>query len=336
MGQLTATLTDVIIAAADGSSLSNPGPAGWAWYIDDRTWAAGGWKHGTNNMGELMAVLDLLQSTSHLDEPLRILCDSQYVINSLTKWLPSWKRRGWKKGDGKPVMNVDLMKDLDKALAGRDVTFEWVKGHAGHDLNEAADDRARAAAAAFRDGVTPDTGPGYPKGAPTARAVQFATKSVAEDDTLFDFDVVQAAAEAGAAAEAANRSVLEVFFDLEDVPEGEWVTPGVASHRIKAALIEAMRRLASLAAQGERYDYLHLVHPSYLGHSPDGRVVFDGDDGWRPLPSDFRILSIDAYGTNVAGVTWESKAAPAVLGYALWHRVPEGWQLRFTKETPIL
>ena len=79
----------MIVAAADGSSLSNPGPAGWAWYIDDGVWAAGGWKHGTNNMGELMAVLDLLQSTAHTGEPLRILCDSQYVINSLTKWLPA-------------------------------------------------------------------------------------------------------------------------------------------------------------------------------------------------------------------------------------------------------
>ena len=78
----------MIIAAADGSSLSNPGPAGWAWYVSDDIWAAGGWPHGTNNMGELMAVLDLLRSTAHRDEPLTILCDSQYVINSLTKWLP--------------------------------------------------------------------------------------------------------------------------------------------------------------------------------------------------------------------------------------------------------
>ena len=136
----------MIVAAADGSSLSNPGPAGWAWYISDDAWAAGGWEHGTNNMGELMAVLDLLRSTSHVDEPLKILCDSQYVINSLTKWLPGWKRKGWRKGDGKPVLNVELMKELDAELAGRDVTFEWVKGHAGHPENERADQLASAAA----------------------------------------------------------------------------------------------------------------------------------------------------------------------------------------------
>ncbi|WP_130839410.1 ribonuclease HI family protein [Corynebacterium neomassiliense] len=153
-----------ITAAADGSALGNPGPAGWAWYIDDRTWHAGGWPRGTNNMGELMAVLDLLESTASdprtADEELLVLCDSQYVINSVTKWMPGWKRRGWKKRDGRPVLNVELMQAIDAALKGRRVRFEWVKGHAGHPLNEAADRRANAAATAFRDGVVPDEGPG--------------------------------------------------------------------------------------------------------------------------------------------------------------------------------
>jgi ribonuclease HI len=152
-----------ITAAADGSALGNPGPAGWAWYIDDDTWRAGGWPHGTNNMGELKAVLDLLESTAHRpEEPLRVLCDSQYVINSITKWMPGWKKKGWKKKDGKPVLNVDLMRSLDAAMAGRDVRFEWVKGHAGHELNEAADARARAVATAFQTGRPAPEGPGFP------------------------------------------------------------------------------------------------------------------------------------------------------------------------------
>lgn len=149
-----------ITAAADGSSLGNPGPTGWAWYIDDDHWASGGWAQGTNNMGELKAVLDLLQQTADRDEPLRVLCDSQYTINALTKWRAGWKRRGWRRADGKPVQNVDLMKALDEALQDRTVTFEWVRGHAGHSLNEAADLRARAAATAFRRGRRPDPGPG--------------------------------------------------------------------------------------------------------------------------------------------------------------------------------
>ena len=133
-----------IIAAADGSALGNPGAAGWAWYIDSEQWRAGGWPRATNNQGELMAVIDLLHATAHrASEPLTVLCDSQYVINSVTQWMPGWKRRGWRKADGKPVLNRELLETLDQAMQGRQVQFEWVKGHAGHPLNEAADDRAR-------------------------------------------------------------------------------------------------------------------------------------------------------------------------------------------------
>ncbi|QIM18656.1 ribonuclease HI [Leucobacter coleopterorum] len=151
-----------ITAAADGSALGNPGPAGWAWVIDEQHWRAGGWPRATNNQGELMAVLDLLHATAdRAAEPLHVLCDSQYVINSVTQWMPGWKRRGWRKADGKPVLNRDLLEQLDAALTGRQVRFEWVKGHAGHPLNEAADDRARAAATAFQAGLAPDQGPGF-------------------------------------------------------------------------------------------------------------------------------------------------------------------------------
>lgn len=150
-----------IIAAADGSALGNPGPSGWAWYVDDERWASGGWARGTNNMGELTGVLDLLLQTAHLDQDLHVICDSLYVINSVTKWMSGWKRRGWRKGDGKPVLNVEIMKALDLALAGRQVRFEWVKGHSGHPLNEAADRLANAAATAFRDGVAHRAGPGF-------------------------------------------------------------------------------------------------------------------------------------------------------------------------------
>ncbi|MEZ5090515.1 MAG: RNase H family protein [Micropruina sp.] len=98
-----------LIAAADGSALGNPGPAGWAWYIDSDRWASGGWPRGTNNMGELTAVLELLRSTAGVDDDLLVYCDSMYVINSLTKWMPGWKRKGWRKGDGKPVLNVEIL-----------------------------------------------------------------------------------------------------------------------------------------------------------------------------------------------------------------------------------
>lgn len=154
--------TQEIIAAADGSALGNPGPAGWAWYIDDDHWASGGWAHGTNNMGELKAVLDLFEATASRPEvKLRVYCDSQYVINSLTKWMPGWKKKGWKKSDGKPVLNRDLLEALDQALTGRDYEFIWVKGHAGHELNEKADSLANGAARAYQEGREPAHGPGF-------------------------------------------------------------------------------------------------------------------------------------------------------------------------------
>lgn len=151
-----------IIAATDGSALGNPGPAGWAWYIDESRWAAGGWEHATNNMGELKAVLSLFEATAGAAEHrLVVYCDSKYVIDALTRWMPAWKKRGWKKRDGKPVLNRDLLEALGTAMSGRDYKFMWVKGHAGHPLNEAADRYANAAARAYREGKLPENGPGF-------------------------------------------------------------------------------------------------------------------------------------------------------------------------------
>ena len=165
--------TQEIIAAADGSALGNPGPAGWAWYIDDDHWASGGWAHGTNNMGELKAVLDLFEATASRPEAkLRVYCDSQYVINSLTKWMPGWKKKGWKKSDGKPVLNRELLEALDQALTGRDYEFIWVKGHAGHELNEKADSLANGAARAYQEGREPAHGPGFGASAEPATAAE--------------------------------------------------------------------------------------------------------------------------------------------------------------------
>ena len=154
-----------ITAAADGSSLGNPGPAGWAWYVDEDTWDAGGWPKGTNNLGELTAILRLLEATAETDEELHILADSQYAINVVSKWRLGWKKRGWTKADKKPIKNLELIQEIDRAMEGRRVTFEWVKGHAGHHMNERADDLARACAEAYQAGRTPEPGPGFGGGA---------------------------------------------------------------------------------------------------------------------------------------------------------------------------
>lgn len=177
-----------ITAAADGSALGNPGPAGWAWYIDDDRWAAGGWKHATNNMGELKAVLELFRATAHTGEDLLVLCDSQYVINSVTRWMPGWKAKGWRKGDGKPVLNLDLLQEIDEAVHGRMYRFEWVKGHVGHVLNEAADARARAAAEAYQRGVEVPAGPGLGPVSASPVRVTVQEPSRARSASLFELD----------------------------------------------------------------------------------------------------------------------------------------------------
>ena len=154
----------MITAAVDGSSLGNPGPAGWAWVVSEDCWDAGGWPSGTNNLGELNAVLELLKATAQAglaNEELHILADSQYAINVISKWSPGWKKRGWVKADKKPIKNLELIQEIDRAMQGRTVTFEWVKGHAGHPLNERADDAARSCAEAYRDGRDIPTGPGF-------------------------------------------------------------------------------------------------------------------------------------------------------------------------------
>lgn len=232
-----------IIASADGSALGNPGPAGWAWYVDDGCWAAGGWPHATNNQAELTAVLELFRATAHLDDDVHVLCDSQYVINSVTKWMPGWKKKGWRKADGKPVMNIEILKELDAALAGRRYRFEWVKGHANHPMNEAADARARAVSEAFQGRRPLPAGPGWtrdsvhagvgtplgsgaaasaPQPAPPAQAAQaapqradrFEAPAATLQPDLFDF--AEFSDDAELSAEAAGWKQLTLTLSTEE------------------------------------------------------------------------------------------------------------------------
>lgn len=136
-----------LVVYADGSALGNPGPCGWAWWVNSGCWAAGGFLHGTNNIGELTAVAEALD-WAPIDRPLELRCDSRYVIDASTKWIVGWKRRGWIKADGKPVANREIMERIDSALSARTAPtrFTWVKGHSGEPGNEAVDLQARSAA----------------------------------------------------------------------------------------------------------------------------------------------------------------------------------------------
>lgn len=251
--------TQEIIAAADGSALGNPGPAGWAWYIDDDHWASGGWAHGTNNMGELKAVLDLFEATASRPEAkLRVYCDSQYVINSLTKWMPGWKKKGWKKSDGKPVLNRDLLEALDQALTGRDYEFIWVKGHAGHALNEKADSLANGAARAYQEGREPAHGPGFGASAePAAAAVEPVEAPAVE------VPIVNAPAAEPALLDAALPEVAL----SEPAPSESSADAHLPVQEFTAAEIEnAQRGVESLRLSG-------LLRPASAVNAPDPEAV---------------------------------------------------------------
>ena len=289
----------VIVAAADGSSLSNPGPAGWAWYVDDGRWSAGGWAHGTNNMGELMAVLDLLEQTADTGDSLTILCDSQYVINALTRWMPNWKRKGWRKADGKPVLNIELLQSLDRALHGRSVSFEWVKGHAGHPLNEAADARARAASLAYKEGRPVDRGPGFRPGPVTPPSRTFAP-SVREDPDLF----------------------------AEDDPEEH---PVVELQR--ALQTDAVR------STPERLDALlhpkFALHDARGRVAGKGRTIA----GLQPLvePVEVEVLGVEEIAPFVVALRWRARSASEVtVRSSVWVRRGDTWRLRLEQHTPVV
>jgi ribonuclease HI len=146
-----------LFAYTDGACSGNPGPGGWGVLLIARDGEtvlrerelSGGEAETTNNRMELMAAITALETLSK-PTALTIITDSAYVKNGVTEWMRGWKRKGWKTASKKPVKNVDLWQRLDDAQARHDVTWQWVKGHAGHPENERADELARAGMAPFK------------------------------------------------------------------------------------------------------------------------------------------------------------------------------------------
>ena len=131
----------------DGACSGNPGPGGWGVllrYRESEKELSGGEPATTNNRMEMLAVINGLEA---LKKPVRvrIYTDSQYVMKGVTEWLASWKRRGWKTADRRPVKNMDLWQRLEAALVPHQVEWQWVRGHSGHPENERVDQLARAA-----------------------------------------------------------------------------------------------------------------------------------------------------------------------------------------------
>ena len=146
-----------LFAWTDGACSGNPGPGGWGvlmramdgdTVVKERE-LQGGEGATTNNRMELMAAISALET---LKRPSRITIttDSAYVKNGVTQWIHGWKRNGWKTASRQPVKNVELWQRLEEAGRIHDVTWKWIKGHAGHAENERADELARAGMAPFK------------------------------------------------------------------------------------------------------------------------------------------------------------------------------------------
>ena len=135
----------------DGACKGNPGPGGWGalMQFDGREKEFyGGEPDTTNNRMELTAVIRALGALKRTCE-IDLYTDSQYVQKGISEWLATWKRRGWKTADRKPVKNVDLWLELDQLAAAHAIRWHWVKGHAGHVENERADALANRGIAAL-------------------------------------------------------------------------------------------------------------------------------------------------------------------------------------------
>lgn len=138
---MSVSFLEEVVIHTDGACKGNPGRGGWGAllsYAGSQKELFGGEAHTTNNRMELRAVIEALRA---LKRPCRvkIVTDSQYVQKGVESWMDGWKRKGWKTSAGHPVANRDLWEALDAELKGHQVSWEWVRGHQGHDGNERAD-----------------------------------------------------------------------------------------------------------------------------------------------------------------------------------------------------
>jgi ribonuclease HI len=149
-------MTERVTIYTDGACSGNPGPGGWGAILsfgDQEKELMGGEAHTTNNRMELTAAISALEALKRACS-VDLHTDSEYVKNGITTWIKSWKKNGWRTADKKPVKNVDLWQRLDAALTNHQVRWHWVKGHAGHTMNERADQLARDGIIAARAGAT--------------------------------------------------------------------------------------------------------------------------------------------------------------------------------------
>lgn len=134
----------------DGSSLGNPGPAGWAAVLkfgDKRKEISKGYFNSTNNRMEFMAFIYAIKELKNNNHKINVFSDSNLLVQMINQnWIGSWKKKNWKKSDKKPVLNLDLVKEIDQIINNYNISINWVKAHNGNEENERCDVLAKEAA----------------------------------------------------------------------------------------------------------------------------------------------------------------------------------------------
>lgn len=171
-----------IIIHTDGGCEGNPGPGGWGAVLEygpHKKELSGGDPATTNNRMELQAAISALRAVKEPCE-IEFFTDSEYLRNGIKSWIRGWKRNGWRTQDKKPVKNEDLWRELDSLVAPHKIEWRWLKGHAGHPLNERCDTLAREATAKLRRELTPQ------KLADAMRAFEAERKPGKDQKNLFE------------------------------------------------------------------------------------------------------------------------------------------------------
>ncbi|MBW3081075.1 ribonuclease HI [Bifidobacterium sp. 79T10] len=307
-------MTDTIVVSTDGSALGNPnGPMGWAWADhakdagdggepghehDSRGYDAGGATNGTNQIGELCAVLEALRAHPG-PQKLIIESDSQYAINCSTKWVKGWKRNGWKNSQKKPVKNRELIQAIDEAISNRPgpVEFKWVKGHAGNAGNELVDELARTYAGDCRsgaqDGYLPIEGwrsllnSEYSRGTDVPPDVQLVLDGKADASGLRGThandgksDARRDAASRTAATRASKPKLADLLAEPEGVPDDLGAAKADASDTTGASAADT--RAASSAAEPSAAQQT-APQAAMPGLTPSGLKV-SGEVRFSPAP----------------------------------------------------
>lgn len=169
VGVTVPVVEEELIIGTDGSSRGNPGPSGWGWIASATQWECGSLPVATSIVAELTAVWRTLSAIPPT-QPVLILTDSQFVVNVITRWAKGWERNNWVKKDGTPVSNQQLVQALWEQVKDRPsaVRVQWVRGHNGHPMNEAADALAtRGSREAQRTKQRRVIGPGWVPGEAT-------------------------------------------------------------------------------------------------------------------------------------------------------------------------